>query len=102
MLFLTKTENPKGALVERYKRSAYESTSARRSFFVSNYDRLTAKLNVENFIQAINLNIDKDLKMLLQEQLKIINNTLQSANPIYVMPLNILDKGHYTIQHMIF
>jgi len=38
--------------------------------FVSNYDRLTAKLNVENFIQAINLNIDKDLKMLLQEQLK--------------------------------
>jgi hypothetical protein len=40
--------------------------------FVSNYDRLTGKLNVENFRQAINPNINKDLKMLSQEQLKII------------------------------
>jgi hypothetical protein len=38
--------------------------------FLLNYDRLTGKLNVENFRQAINPNIDKDLKMLSQKQIR--------------------------------
>jgi hypothetical protein len=43
--------------------------------FIGNYDRLTGKLNVEDFVYAVNsLGIEEDIKMLSQKQLEIIKN----------------------------